>query len=104
MSPLEFLVGKDVDIFNPHDTEETDGFMASGRILSIQDGWVVLANPKTDDPDFAVNLRHIGMIAVRQEAPLMEALPGGKLHRLHRKPTAVDDDDSPDDDDPAAEK
>ena len=24
------------------------------------------------------------MIAVREMAPMMEALPGGKLHRLHR--------------------
>ena len=31
------------------------------------------------------------MIAVREMAPLMEALPGGKLHRLHR-PTNPEDD------------
>jgi hypothetical protein len=94
MKALEFLVGKDVDIFNPNDTEENDGFMASGRILSIVDGWVILANPKTGDPDFVVNLTHIGMIAVREAAPLMEALPGGKLHRLHRaQPKDTDDDE-----------
>ena len=87
MNALEVLVGKDVDIFNPHDTEETDGFMASGRILRIQDGWVVLANPRSGDADFAVNLAHVGMIAVREAAPAMEALPGGKLHRL--RPTPV---------------
>ncbi len=91
MKALEFLVGKDVDIFNPNDTEENDGFMASGRILAITDGWVVLANPKTGDPDFVVNLQHIGMIAVREAAPLMEALPGGKLHRLHRMGIAKDE-------------
>jgi hypothetical protein len=89
---LEFLVGKEVDIFNPHDTEEVDGLMASGRIIRITNGadgggsWLVLANPKTGEPDFAVNLAHVGMIAVREMAPLMEALPGGKLHRLHRTP------------------
>src|SRR5579859_6425668 len=27
MKGLEFLVGKEVDIFNPHDTEEVDGLM-----------------------------------------------------------------------------
>ncbi len=92
MKGLEFLVGKEVDIFNPHDTEEVDGLMASGRILRIIDGWLVLANPKTGDPDFAVALAHVGMVAVREMAPLMEALPGGKLHRLHRTPAPSDED------------
>jgi hypothetical protein len=95
MKGLEFLVGKEVDIFNPHDTEEVDGLMASGRILRIIDngegGWLVLANPKTGEPDFAVNLAHVGMVAVRELLPLMEALPGGKLHRLHRTPPEPDD-------------
>ena len=94
MKGLEFLVGKEVDIFNPHDTEEVDGLMASGRILRIlEDGWLVLANPKTGEPDFAVNLQHVGMIAVREMMPLMEALPGGKLHRLHRTPAEPPDED-----------
>jgi hypothetical protein len=99
MKGLEFLVGKEVDIFNPNDTEEVDGLMASGRILRIVaegpegNGWLVLANPKTGDPDFAVNLAHVGMIAVREMLPLMEALPGGKLHRLHRTPSGQDPDD-----------
>jgi hypothetical protein len=94
MKGLEFLVGKEVDIFNPHDTEEVDGLMASGRILRIvEGGWLVLANPKTGEPDFAVNLAHVGMIAVREMLPLMEALPGGKLHRLHRTPQEPPDDD-----------
>jgi hypothetical protein len=95
MKGLEFLVGKEVDIFNPHDTEEVDGLMASGRILGIVtdgNGWLVLANPKTGEPDFAVNLSHVGMVAVRELAPLMEALPGGKLHRLHRTPSPPDED------------
>jgi hypothetical protein len=92
MKGLEFLVGKEVDIFNPHDTEEVDGLMASGRILRIADNWLVLANPKTGEPDFAVNLQYVGMIAVRELAPLMEALPGGKLHRLHRTPSPPDED------------
>ena len=94
MKALEFLVGKEVDIFNPHDTEEVDGLMASGRILRIvEPGWLVLANPKTGEPDFAVNLSHVGMIAVREMMPLIEALPGGKLHRLHRTPQEPADDD-----------
>jgi hypothetical protein len=94
MKGLEFLVGKEVDIFNPHDTEEVDGLMASGRILRIvEPGWLVLANPKTGEPDFAVNLTHVGMIAVREMMPLIEALPGGKLHRLHRTPQEPPDDD-----------
>lgn len=88
MKPLEFFVGKEVDIFNPQDTEAVDGLMASGKILRIEDGWVVLANPKTGDADFAVNLQYIGMIAVREATPMMEALPGGKLHRLPRSPTS----------------
>lgn len=91
MKHLEFLVGKEVDIFNPNDTEETDGLMASGRILRISEGWLILANPKSGEADFAVNLTHVGMIAVRDVAPMMEALPGGKLHRLHR-PQPTDDD------------
>ena len=91
MRSLEFLVGKEVDIFNPNDTEETDGLMASGRIHAIEAGWLILSNPKSGEPDFAVNLSHVGMIAVRELAPLMEALPGGKLHRLHR-PGPSDDD------------
>jgi hypothetical protein len=86
MKALEFLVGKEVDIFNPHDTEEVDGLMASGRILRIHEGWLILANPKSGEPDFAINVAHVGMIAVRELAPMMEALPGGKLHRLHRPP------------------
>jgi hypothetical protein len=90
MKALEFLVGKEVDIFNPRDTEEVDGLMASGKIIAISEGWLILANPKTGDADFAVNLQHVGMIAVRDVAPMMEALPGGKLHRLHRPP--ADDD------------
>jgi hypothetical protein len=94
MKSLEFLVGKDVDIFNPNDTEETDGFMASGRILRIEDGWVILANPRTGDADFAVNLAHVGMIAVREALPAMEALPGGKLHRLRPTPAPADTDEA----------
>jgi hypothetical protein len=86
MTALQFLVGKEVDIFNPNDTEEVDGLMASGKILGITDGWLILANPKSGEPDFAINLAHVGMIAVRELQPLMEALPGGKLHRLHRPP------------------
>jgi hypothetical protein len=86
MKSLQFLVGKEVDIFNPNDTEEVDGLMASGKILGIQEGWIVLANPKSGEADFAVNLEHIGMIAVRDVAPMMEALPGGKLHRLRPQP------------------
>ena len=93
MKSLEFLVGKEVDIFNPHDTEEVDGLMASGRIHGVRDHWLILANPKTGDPDFAVNLNFVGMIAVREQVPLIEALPGGKLHRLHR-PMAVPESDS----------
>jgi hypothetical protein len=93
MHALEFLVGKEVDIFNPNDTEEVDGLMASGRILRVNDGWLVLANPKTGEPDFAVNLAHVGMIAVRDVAPMMEALPGGKLHRLHRTGAPEPDDE-----------
>lgn len=92
MHALEFLVGKEVDIFNPNDTEDVDGLMASGKIAAIREGWLVLSNPKTGDPDFAVNLAHVGMIAVREVAPMMEALPGGKLHRLHRPaPTENDE-------------
>ena len=84
-SPLSFLVGKEVDIFNPNDTEAVDGLMASGEILSVAEGWLLLANPRTHQPDLAVNLAHVGMIAVREPAgPQMEALPGGKVHRLHR--------------------
>jgi hypothetical protein len=90
MKALAFLVGKEVDIFNPNDTEEVDGLMASGKIVGVQEGWLVLANPKTGEPDFAVNLAHVGMIAVRELQPLMEALPGGKLHRLHRTPPDED--------------
>lgn len=82
MKALEFLVGKEVDIFNPNDTEDVDGLMASGRILGVDENWLILANPKSGEADFAVNLNHVGMIAVRDVAPLMEALPGGKLHRL----------------------
>jgi hypothetical protein len=92
MKALQFLVGKEVDIFNPHDTEEVDGLMASGKIVGIQEGWMVLANPKTGEPDFAINLSHVGMIAVRELAPLIEALPGGKLHRLHRSTPEPGDD------------
>jgi hypothetical protein len=90
MDVLRFLVGKEVDIFNPNDTEEVDGLMASGRVLAIADGWIALANPKTGEPDFAVNLEHVGMIAVREPGPVIEALPGGKIHRLHR-PSSEDD-------------
>jgi hypothetical protein len=93
MTALTFLVGKEVDIFNPHDTEEVDGLMASGRIHAIEDGWLILSNPKTQEPDFVVNLAHVGMIAVREQAPFMEALPGGKLHRLHRVPPPPGGDD-----------
>jgi hypothetical protein len=84
MQALEFVVGKEVDIFNPQDTEAVDGLMCSGRVLSIREGWIILANPKSGEPDFAVNLTHVGMIAVREAGPVMEALPGGKVHRLHR--------------------
>ncbi len=90
MKALQFLVGKEVDIFNPHDTEEVDGLMASGKILRIEEGWMVLANPKTGEPDFAINVSHVGMIAVREVGPMIEALPGGKIHRLHR-PAPEDD-------------
>ena len=90
MTALEFLVGKEVDIFNPRDTEEVDGLMASGRIVRIEGGWLILANPRSGEPDFAVNLAHVGMVAVREVAPLMEALPGGKVHRLPR-PTPADE-------------
>jgi hypothetical protein len=101
MKALEFLVGKEVDIFNPHDTEEVDGLMASGRIHAIREGWVILSNPKSGEPDFAINLAHVGMIAVREVAPMMEALPGGKLHRLHRPTPSGPGDrgDASDDDD-----
>jgi hypothetical protein len=89
--PLAFLVGKEVDIFNPLDTEEVDGLMASGKVARIEGGWLVLANPKSGEPDFAINLTHVGMIAVREVGPPMEALPGGKVHRLHRPPTESDE-------------
>ena len=92
MKALEFLVGKEVDIFNPHDTEDVDGLMASGRILGIKDGWLILANPKTAEPDFVVNLTHVGMIAVREALPMMEALPGGKVHRLFRPSAEAEED------------
>lgn len=84
MKPLEFLVGKEVDIFNPNDSEAIDGFMASGKVLEISEGWMILAHPRSGDADFAVNLHHIGMVAVREAGPTMEALPGGKVHRLKR--------------------
>lgn len=84
MEALQFLVGKEVDIFNPQDTEAVDGLMASGRIARVADGWLVLTNPRSGEPDFAVNLEHVGMIAVREVGPTMEALPGGKVHRLPR--------------------
>jgi hypothetical protein len=87
---LQFLVGKEVDIFNPNDTEEVDGLMASGKIVEIRDHWLILAHPRTGESDFAINLSFVGMIAVREPLPPMEALPGGKLHRL--RPTAPDDD------------
>jgi hypothetical protein len=95
MKALAFLVGKEVDIFNPQDTEAVDGLMASGRVLSITDGWLVLANPKSGEADFAVNLSHVGMVAVREVGPTMEALPGGKVHRLHR-PAAGDEEEDED--------
>jgi hypothetical protein len=82
MQALQFLVGKEVDIFNPQDTEAVDGLMASGRIISISDGWVVVAHLRSGEPDLAVNLQHVGMIAIRESGPVMEALPGGKVHRL----------------------
>ncbi len=91
MEALQFLVGKEVDIFNPQDTESVDGLMATGRIARIAEGWLVLANPRSGEPDFVVNLAHVGMIAVREVAPTMEALPGGKLHRLHRPPEEKDE-------------
>ena len=84
MSTLQFFVGKEVDVFNPSDTEAVDGLMASGRVHSIADGWLVLAHPKTGEPDFAIQLSHVGMIAVRDVGPVMEALPGGKVHRFPR--------------------
>jgi hypothetical protein len=93
MDALQFLVGKEVDIFNPQDTEAVDGLMASGRVLAIADGWLILANPKTGERDFAVNLKHVGMVAVRETGPVMEALPGGKVHRLSRPSLGPPDDD-----------
>jgi hypothetical protein len=84
MKALRFLVGKEVDIFNPNDSEAVDGFMASGRVLEITEGWMILAHPRSGEADFAVNLAHVGMVAVREAGPTMEALPGGKVHRLKR--------------------
>ena len=84
MKTLQFLVGKEVDIFNPHDTEEVDGLMASGKILGIQEGWIILANPKTGESDFVVNLAgdHYAklsvallwkrMLADRPQKPMLE--------------------------------
>ena len=94
MDALQFFVGKEVDVFNPNDTEAVDGLMASGRVHSVSDGWLVLAHPKTGDPDFAIQLRHIGMIAMREVGPVMEALPGGKVHRFPRPtPEPTDDEE-----------
>ena len=90
MTALQFLVGKEVDIFHPLDTEEVDGLMASGKVLRLEEGWVILANPRSGEADFVVNLSHVGMIAVREAAPMMEALPGGKVHRFPR-PTPDDE-------------
>ena len=91
MKSLRFLVGKEVDIFNPNDSEAVDGFMASGRVLEITEGWIILAHPRSGEADFAVNLSHVGMVAVREAGPTMEALPGGKVHRLHRTPEDSDE-------------
>jgi hypothetical protein len=100
MDALRFLIDKEVDIFNPNDTEENDGLMASGRIVDIKEGWLILANPRSGEPDFVVNLRYVGMVAVREPLPVMEALPGGKIHRLPRPNSGrpgVEDDDEADD-------
>ena len=54
MKGLEFLVGKEVDIFNPNDTEEVDGLMASVAAI------VALSLVANDEPAIALIPAGIG--------------------------------------------
>src|SRR5262249_14378204 len=47
--------GPRADLLFKSAREEVDGRMASGRILRISEGWLVLANPKSGGPNFAIN-------------------------------------------------
>lgn len=91
-SVLERFIGQEINIFGPRSCEEHENCLGGGFLLSIEDGFLLLAERAGESPDLAVSLNDVVVIAVIKDRPELTAVDGGKVHRFRRPDNPHDDD------------
>jgi hypothetical protein len=91
---LERFISQEINVFGPRSCEEHDNCLGGGFLISIEDGFLFLAERLEDPPDLAVSLGEVVVIALVKDRPELTAVDGGKVHRFRRPEPAH----SPDDD------
>ena len=83
-SVLERFIGQEVNVFGPRSCEEHENCLGGGYLLAIEDGFLLLSERADEEPDLAVSLNDVVVIAVVKDRPELTAVDGGKVHRFRR--------------------
>ena len=87
---LDRFIGQEINVFGARSCEEHDNCLGGGFLLGVEDGFLLLAERAGDEPDLAIALSDVVVIAAVKDRPELTAVEGGKVHRFRR----------PDNDDP----
>ena len=92
---LDRFVGQEVNIFGARSCEEHDNCLGGGFLLGADDGFLLLTERPGEEPDLAIALSDVVVIAVVKDRPELTAVDGGKVHRFRRpdSPEKAEDDD-----------
>ena len=94
---LERFLGQEINVFGPRQSDEHDNCLGEGFLVSIEDGFLLLAERPSEAPDLAVALSEVVVIAVVKDRPELTAVDGGKIHRFRRPDAPGPSDDDLDD-------
>ena len=77
---LDRFVGQEVNIFGARSCEEHDNCLGGGFLLGADDGFLLLTERPGEEPDLAIALSDVVVIAVVKDRPELTAVDGGKVH------------------------
>ena len=81
---LDRFIGQEINVFGARSCEEHDNCLGGGFLLGVEDGFLLLAERAGDEPDLAIALSDVVVIAAVKDRPELTAVEGGKVHRFRR--------------------
>lgn len=90
---LERFINQEINVFGPRSCEEHENCLGGGFLLSVEDGFLLLSERPGDEPDLAIALHDVVVVAVVKDRPELTAVDGGKVHRFRRPEAHNDNDD-----------